>query len=157
MQNAANFTCSCNLVKGSVWLVRGVSWDVIAEADGSEGDEAVVEWVEIVPVRFEGGEGGSGHQHEGGHQECGHQHQVHQTDVEGLVEVAQAGVEELQQHRGRHHQPLHQRRQQHQRQRNPQHGVQHTKHLASFRQWGHVPVPCNKFRINRSWGTSIST
>lgn len=132
---------SGDLVDRPVGLVRGVPGDVVAQADRGQGDEAVVQRVQEVPVRLQGGEHRGGRQEEDADQHGAHQEQVQQADVEGLVQVAQAGVEELQQHGGGHHEPLHQRSQQHERQGDPQHGVQDAENLSPLGQRGHVSIP----------------
>jgi hypothetical protein len=37
-------------------LIRIISGDEVAESDGGQGDEAVVQRVQVVPVRFDAGE-----------------------------------------------------------------------------------------------------
>ena len=49
-------TCSASFVKRPEALIRIISWDEVSEADGGQRDEAVVERVQVVPVRFEAGE-----------------------------------------------------------------------------------------------------
>ena len=110
-----------------------VTGDVVAQSDGGQGYEAVVDGIEEVPVGLEGAEDGGRRQEEEDDEEDGDRHQVEDADVERLVEVAQFGVEVAQEPRGGHHQPVHQRRQQHQRHRDPDQGVDDAEDLPSFR------------------------
>lgn len=64
-------TCGSDLVDGAVGLVGRVAGDVVAEADGGERDEAVVQRVQEVPLRLQAREDRGRHQdeehHEGRH------------------------------------------------------------------------------------------
>ena len=131
-----------DLVERPERLVGRVAGDVVSEADGGERDEAVVDRVEVVPVGLHGVEDGGRHEEEEDDEHDGDEEQVEHSDVERLVQVAQLGVQVLQQPRGRHHEPVHQRRQQHQRHRDADQRVHDAEDLAALRQRRHVAVTC---------------
>ena len=65
-------------------LVGAVAGDVVAQADGGQRDEAVVEGVQEVPGGLQHRVDAGRHQHEEGDQRHQHQTQVQQLNVEGL-------------------------------------------------------------------------
>lgn len=129
-------------------MVGRVARYVVAQADGGERYETVVQRVHVVPFGFHVREHGGGQQQEQGDERAEYGAEVQQSDGEWRVQVAEPTVEEVQVLGGGYHQPVDERGEQHQRQRYTEQRVQHAEKLALLRQrrdmtvtWGNTTRP----------------
>lgn len=123
-------------------MVGRVSRYVVAQADGGQRYETVVQRVHVVPLGLDVREHGGGQQQEQRYQRAEYGAEVQQPDGERRVQVPETAVEEVQVLGGGYHQPVDQRGQQDQGQRYAEQRVQHAEQLALLRQRSDVTVTC---------------
>ena len=70
------------------------------------------------------------------------------ANVEGLVKVAEAAVEEAEQFGGENHESLHAGGEHDERERDAYQGVDDGEDLAAFGEGRHVPIACGKKEYN---------
>ena len=135
-------TCGADLIERSIRLLWQVSGYVVAQADGRDGNEAVVEGVEEVPVGLDDGKDGRRDEKHDDQYEAEDDEDVSQADVEEAERVTETRDQRRGQQRGDNHQTLDERREEDQSQRNPDHRIDDTEDLTAVRQRRHVTVAC---------------
>lgn len=78
-------TCGCHLVQGPVGLVRRVTRDVVTKSNSSQRHKAVVQWVQVIPLRLQRSKYGCRHKHNEGDVARDYDKQMQHPDVEGLT------------------------------------------------------------------------
>lgn len=133
-------TSGTYLVEGSVSLIGVVSGDVVPQPNGSHGYETVIERVQIVPLVLDDGEYCGWNEEDEDDDDADDDAQMDESDVDELVEVAEAVTQGLQHEARQQHEPLHQRREHDQRQRDAYSGVHDTEDLTALRQRRHMAI-----------------
>lgn len=123
-------------------MVGRVARDVVAEPDGGQRYETVVQRVHIVPLGLQVREHGGGHEQEQEYQRAEYGGEVQQPYGERRVQVSEVTVEEVQVFRGGYHEPVDESGQQDQSQRYADERVENAKQFAFLRQRRDVTVTC---------------
>lgn len=121
-------------------LLSLITGDVVAQAYSGQGNEAVVESVQVVPTCLQYRENGRRDEKEEDDEDAEQDAEVHETDVQNLVEVTKAFRQGMQQPAREDHQPLHQSREHYQRQRDADACIDDAEDLATLREWCHVAI-----------------
>lgn len=77
-------TCCTDFVQRTVRLTWWVTGNVVSKTDGRQGDEAVVQWVRVVPLRLQPGKDTGRNQHYEHYVTRRYDEQVENTNVKWL-------------------------------------------------------------------------